>query len=98
MTELADLRKRLDAADDRILEAVAARYAVIREIAEYKRIHGVPMSHPARVEYVRERYRKFAESIRIEASRLELVAVHLIEAACDLETRLMAASAPGAEE
>ncbi len=98
MTDLADLRERLDAADNRILEAVAARYAVIRDIAEYKRVHGIPMSDPDRVEYVRERYRKFAQDIQIEAGRLELVAVQLIEAACDLETRLMATGAPGAEE
>lgn len=95
MTELADLRKRLDATDDRILAAVAERYEVIRDIAEYKRVHGVPMSHPDRIAHVRERYRRFAETIGIEADRLELVAVQLIEAACALETKLMAAGEPG---
>ncbi len=98
MTDLDGLRERLDAADDRILEAVAMRCAVIRDIAEYKRIHGVPMNHPDRIEYVRERYRRFAESIQIDARRLDLVAVALIEAACELETRLMAARAPEAQE
>ena len=97
MTGLASLREQLDAADDRILEAIAARCAVIRAIAEYKRAHGVPMSHPDRINYVRGRYRRFAECIPADAERFERVAAELIEVACELETELMAEDTPRAE-
>jgi 4-amino-4-deoxychorismate mutase len=97
MSELASLREQLDAADDRIFDAVAQRYAVIRAIAEYKRVHGVPMNHPARIDHVRERYRKFAAMIRIDADRLDRVAIELIGAACELETMLMAGGSQAGE-
>ena len=98
MTGLASLREQLDAADDRILQAIAERCSVIRAIAEYKRVNGVPMSHPVRIRYVRERYRQFAASIRMDADRLDRVAAELIEAACELETTLMAQGEPEAAD
>jgi para-aminobenzoate synthetase component 1 len=47
---LADARRRIDAVDDRLLELLAERFAIIAEVAELKRDHGIPSLQQARME------------------------------------------------
>ena len=53
--ELATLRARLDAIDARLVETLAERARMVREIWDWKRRNGVERTDPAREAEVRER-------------------------------------------
>jgi len=58
-----ELRKRIDELDRRILELIAERFDVVREIAEYKKEHHLPVEDREREEVVREKYMEFSDRI-----------------------------------
>ncbi|WP_328603304.1 chorismate mutase [Amycolatopsis sp. NBC_00345] len=89
MTELNELRARLDEVDERMLAAITARFDVIREIAKHKAVAGIAMMQPTRVSYVRQRYADHAKSLGVAPERLAAIAGELIAAACQLEDELM---------
>lgn len=59
-SELAELRRDLDAIDALLLEQVRARLETCLRIGEWKRQRAVPMMQPGRVQIVEERARDFA--------------------------------------
>lgn len=63
--ELAQLRRDLDEADERLLAALAARMGLVRRIGDYKGTRGLPAWDPAREQAV-------VASIEKEAARLDL--------------------------
>jgi para-aminobenzoate synthetase component 1 len=59
---LAEPRAAIDAVDDRLLALLAERFAIVSEIAELKRKHGIPTLQPSRVEAMKTaRERQAAE-------------------------------------
>lgn len=54
-TELGRLRARLDEIDGRLIEVLAERARMVREIWEWKRANGLERTDPAREHDVRER-------------------------------------------
>lgn len=52
---LEDLRAALDAADDDLLAALARRAALVREIWNFKEVHGLPRLDAAREAALRAR-------------------------------------------
>jgi chorismate mutase/prephenate dehydrogenase len=60
--ELLELRNRLDAIDDGIVDLIAERQAVVNTIGEHKLKTGAPLRHFAREQEVIERGRNRAES------------------------------------
>lgn len=101
MTGLEPFRRRLDEVDARIALLFGERFAICREVAEFKATHGIAMMQPDRVIEVRTRYLArgaHAELPEEFTSRLfELV----IGATCQMEDELMGTpeservSAPG---
>ena len=55
-TDLDDLRRAVDGADDALLDALAARLAAVRAIGQWKRAHAVGAVDPAREERLRARW------------------------------------------
>jgi chorismate mutase len=55
MEQLLQFRKELDELDRRLMETLAERFAVCRQVAEYKAEHQIPMMQPARVLEVKKR-------------------------------------------
>lgn len=49
MQELLKFRKELDEIDQRLIDTLADRFAVCRQVAEYKAEHDIPMMQPGRV-------------------------------------------------
>lgn len=89
---LQPFRRRLDALDEEITRLLGTRFAVCREIASYKRDHGIAMMQPGRVEQVRARYlARGAELALPEAFSAALFEL-LIDATCAMEEELMADS------
>jgi 4-amino-4-deoxychorismate mutase len=83
--DLDAMRRDIDAADDEIVASLAKRFAVCEQIAEYKRVHGLPITQPSRVVEVKARVARLSTSLGLapdvalaiydviidEASRLE---------------------------
>jgi chorismate mutase-like protein len=93
MSGLESFRRRLDGLDDDIARLLGERFDVCREIARYKRAHGIPMMQPDRVALVRDRYLARGEEAHLppefSAGLFEL----LIAATCTEEDELMEALA-----
>ena len=75
--ELEELRRRLDAIDDGIVDLIAERQDVVNTIGEHKLRTGAPLRHFAREREVIERGMKRAES-RGVSHRLARDIPHLV--------------------
>ena len=48
MNELNDLRKQIDEIDDNIVKLLSERFAVVKKVGEYKKIHGIEILQQSR--------------------------------------------------
>ena len=83
-------RARIDAIDDQLIDLLAQREAIIREVADIKAAHGIPAVLPDRVEAVRERAAKRAAENGMDATFVRTLYQQLIDHSCDLEEHLIA--------
>lgn len=99
MTGLDPFRRRLDELDDQIARLLGERFAVCRDVAYYKRAHGVAMMQPGRVAEVRARYLARGGEVNLPPQFTEELFELLIAATCEMEDELMAApdTAPDGE-
>jgi chorismate mutase-like protein len=93
MSGLEPLRKRLDKLDDEITKLLGERFDVCRDVAMFKREHGIAMMQPDRVAQVRARYLKRAAELEIPADFMASLFELLIAASCKLEDELIDAPA-----
>ena len=93
MSGLDPFRRRLDELDDQIARLFGERFEVCREIAAFKREHGVPMMQPGRVAEVRARYLARGHEVELPAEFTQELFAVLIAATCRMEDELMAAPA-----
>jgi chorismate mutase-like protein len=101
MTGLDPFRRRLDELDNQIARLLGERFEVCREIALYKRAHGVPMMQPGRVAEVRARYLARGREVELPPEFTEELFAVLISATCRMEDELIAspvATQPAAGE
>jgi 4-amino-4-deoxychorismate mutase len=96
VSELNSFRSRLDSLDDRISKLLGERFDVCREIARYKRAHGIPMMQPDRVAAVRARYLARGAEVDLPADFSASLFELLIAATCRMEDELI--DAPNAVE
>ncbi len=92
---LEPYRRRLDELDETIAKALGERFEICRQIAFFKREHGIPMMQPSRVEQVRERYLARGADLDLPADFTGSLFELLIGATCKMEDELMAAAGPG---
>jgi chorismate mutase len=93
MNGLQPFRERLDTLDEEITRLLGARFEVCREIALYKRAHGIPMMQPDRVAEVRARYLARGAELALPADFTVALFELLIEATCKMEDELIESSA-----
>jgi chorismate mutase-like protein len=55
MERLMKFRSELDELDQQLVDVLARRFSVCRQVAEYKAAEGIPMMQPARVAEVKRR-------------------------------------------
>ena len=89
MSDLDSFRARLDSLDDRISKLLGERFEVCREIAQYKREHGIPMMQPDRVAAVRARYLARGAEVDLPPDFSEALFELLIAATCAMEDELI---------
>ena len=95
MQLLQPYRERLDALDDQIVDLLARRFAVIREVAELKAARGIPSVLPARVTEVLDRNAATAEAKGLDPAVVRQVYTYLIMHAHEIEDRAKHAAADG---
>lgn len=90
MDILRDQRARIDAIDDKIIDLLAERESIIREVAGIKAEHGIPAVLPDRVVQVRERAAVRAAEHGIDTALIRNLYQQLIDYSCDLEDSIIA--------
>jgi chorismate mutase len=88
-TGLDPFRRRLDTLDNELTRLFGARFDIIREVADYKREHGIPMMQSDRVAEVRARYLARGVELDIPADFTASLFDLLIAASCKLEDELI---------
>jgi isochorismate pyruvate lyase len=59
MSDLEELRRRIDAIDDRIVALLSERFAVVRDVAAYKAPRNIPAMIPERIDEACQLEEKF---------------------------------------
>lgn len=85
MEILKPYRDRIDALDDRIVDLLAERIGIIREVATLKYREDIPAILQDRVDAVRERAAARAESKGVDPDLVRQLYARLIAYSCDLE-------------
>jgi 4-amino-4-deoxychorismate mutase len=98
MSGLEPFRRRLDGIDDEIARLLGERFDICREVALYKRAHGIPVMQPNRVEEVRARYLARGAQVDLPAEFTGDLFDLLIAATCKAEDELMEAEAVAVPE
>jgi len=89
MEILKPYRARIDAIDDEIVDLLARRMGVIREVAALKSERGIPAVLQDRVDEVRERCIARGLDNGLDPAFVRELYVRIIENACDLENTLI---------
>lgn len=89
MKDIDELRKELDAIDDKILELLKQRFDLIIQIAEYKKINNIPMMQPMRVEFVLEKAKKLAREYGLSETYVTELYKIIIDEACRMEDEII---------
>ena len=89
MDDLTDFRKSLDQIDARLIELLAQRFEVCREVAKYKKLNKVPMMQPDRVKAVQERCAELAKSHSVSPDFAREMYALIIGEACRLEDEII---------
>ena len=97
MSGLEPFRRRLDQLDDQLARLLGERFAICREVAEYKQTNGVAMMQPDRVAQVRERYLARGAEVDLPADFTAELFELLIAATCKMEDEIIALP-PAAQE
>ncbi|MGW0538193.1 chorismate mutase family protein [Streptomyces sp. NPDC003032] len=82
---LAGLRAELDLIDAKLLSTLKARIGVCVHIAEYKRVHEVPMMQPHRIGIVQERAARYGAEHGLDGTFLRRLYDLVIEETCRVE-------------
>ncbi|HYM46326.1 MAG TPA: chorismate mutase [Solirubrobacteraceae bacterium] len=93
-TGLEPFRRRLDRLDEEIARLLGERFQVCREIAQYKRDHGIAMMQPQRVAQVRARYLERGAEVGLPADFTAALFELLIGATCRMEDELIGVAPP----
>lgn len=98
MSGLEPFRRRLDEIDDQIARLMGERFAICREVAEYKRENDIPMMQPDRVAQVRARYLVRGGEVDLPPDFTVELFELLIAATCRMEDELIGGPAPAETE
>ena len=85
MSDRASLRTEIDGIDDQIVDLLARRFAICREVAEYKLRHGIAVVLPERIEQVKSRCADRAEAEGIDRAFTLALYTLIIDQTCETE-------------
>ena len=85
MSDLSHFRARIDRIDDQIVDLLAQRFAIGREVAEFKLRHDIPVVLPERITQVKQRCAERGAHQGLDSSFLLALYDRIIERTCDIE-------------
>lgn len=94
--KMKPFRERIDALDDQIVDLLAQRTEIIREVAHFKYEHDIPAIIQERVDEVRERAALRAAGKQMDEETVRQMYETLISYSCNLEEEIK--TALGGEE
>lgn len=89
MKELKPYRDRIDAIDDQIVDLIAQRLDIIREVGALKAEKNIAPVLPDRVDEVRERCAARGAAKNVDAGLMRDLYSRLIKFSCDLEEKII---------
>ena len=90
MSDLSQFRDIIDGIDDQIVDLLARRFAMCRDVAEYKLQHRIPVVLPERIEQVKARCAERAERQGVDGNLVTALYTLIIERACETERQVQA--------
>jgi len=87
--ELAPFRRRIDELDREIVRLLAARFAVVREVATLKQRRSIPVLLPDRVHEVKEQAAALGAPLGVDGEFLRRLYGFIIDEACRIEHALI---------
>jgi len=90
MSDLTQFRDVIDGIDDQIVDLLARRFAMCRDVAEYKLRHQIPVVLPERIEQVKARCAERAERQGVDGALVAALYTLIIERACEAERQVQA--------
>jgi len=89
MDDLSNFRKALDRIDTQLIELLGQRFEICRKVANYKRLHDVPMMQPNRVKEVHARNADLAKTHSVSPEFVRDLYTLVIGEACRLEDEII---------
>ncbi len=86
---LQGYRDEIDELDDAILNAIAQRLEVCRNVARFKRVEGLPMMQPERIDAVLERCAALGSARQIDPAFTKKLYRLIIEETCSIEDAII---------
>lgn len=93
MSDLSRFRADIDAIDDQIVDLLARRFALVREVAHHKLRHGIPIVLPDRIEQVKSRCAERAALQGLDPAFVTALYAAIIDRSCDAERDAQAEAA-----
>jgi isochorismate pyruvate lyase len=90
--QLSDLRKEIDAIDEKLVHLLASRLEVVQRVLKVKTRDGLPANIPERVEEVVTSARRMAEAQGVPPELAELIWRNMVSWTIDYEDRHLAAT------
>lgn len=89
MMNIKNFRQEIDTLDEILVQTLAKRFDLCKQIAIYKSQVGMPMMQPERVKEVKERCSRIGEKHGLDAEFTRRLYGLIINETCELEDRLM---------
>jgi chorismate mutase-like protein len=86
---LAPYRAEIDAIDEQLVDLLARRHDVCREVAALKSSAGIPMMQSARIDAIKERCARLGAEAGLDPAFVERLFALIIDEACELEQTLI---------
>lgn len=86
---MEDFRTRIDAIDERLVRVLAERMALVREVAVYKKEHGVDVHQPGRMRQLFARVRELGDPKGLDPDFIEQLYRDIVDEAMRIEHEVM---------
>ena len=86
--DLVHFRTEIDQIDDQIVDLLARRFAICREVAAYKLRHDIPVVLPERIEQVKRRCVERAEAQAVDGAFTLALYTLIIDQTCETERQV----------
>ncbi|MGN1044275.1 MAG: chorismate mutase [Acutalibacteraceae bacterium] len=89
MSDLKNLREKIDFIDDEILNLLVERFKIIKSVSNLKRANNIEVVQKSRIDEIIQKVRNKASKNKIAPIIFEKIYSNIIELACDMEQKII---------